>query len=220
MYSYILAEGSEHHTSRLFHAVGVSFQVKTALHKPVFWLKWSIVVSLLQNLTYEDVHPYFSFMKQHCVRNNPGGQSFRLKNSKNWPEHQMFVMMQSDLDKDWKTVVALLVQHVKDFLTCPIFETMYMNSLQVENEGLHFCVAKDQEIFFKAFNAADTIQKEDVSLNDFLIDEDIREEMKYIYGVDRDVDDLDEGDKFFFFNNGDASQFGTSDVIDGESSVL
>lgn len=199
------------------HMVGIGFQVKSGLHKPLFWLKWSMVVNMLKMLKYDDKHPALDYCKQVYVRKNAGGPSFRLKNSKNYPEHQMFIMLKSDVDQDWKQAVELVVDHVKDFLTCPVFQSQYMETILAENWKLHAYVAKDENENFKAFNQMDIVWLKELSLNEFLIDEDIKDEMSLIYGQNFHVDDLDEDVKEFCFIDGDASNFGISDVANGTS---
>lgn len=198
--------------SHMCHAIAVGFQVKNGLQKPLFWLKWSIVINLLKMMTSEWKHPEFDNTKQVCIRKYTGGQYARLVNQKGWAEYQMFVTMKSDIRQYLTTVVTTLVEDVKAFLTCPIFESMYMDEMQKENCRMHSCIVKEQRRNFTSFTSMNTVWFKELSLNDFLIDEDIKEELISIYGNDISPNDLDEDEKSFFFIDNDVSQFGTSDI--------
>ena len=123
--------------------------------------------------------------------------------------NQLFYLLIASVHSDWNNLVQNLINDVIQFLTCDAFKESYMQALE-DNIGLLACIRRDQTGIWTPFDGMTEIVTKDKSLNTFLCDEDIREEMIHLYGSIPDVSIMAENEKCFFFDNGDISQFGKS----------
>ena len=109
----------------------------------------------------------------------------------------------------WNRLVQSLIKDIIQFLSCDAFKESYMQSLE-DNLGLLSCIRRDQDGIWTPFDSMTETVIKNKSINSFLCDEDIREEMVNLYGSVPNVNEMGDNEKKFFFENGDSSQFGKS----------
>ena len=152
-------------------------------------------------------------MKSILIRSEPGGISKRVIHKNAYPDYQLFIMLRVNSDDNIENTIQYVIDQVKNFITAPVFEEVFMEQI---NDGtlLHKNISRDHEANFKPFQDLQVRRINHVALNHFLCDEDIRDEMVYIYGAIPILESLSEVE-IFFFKDKDSGNFRITDTSGG-----
>ena len=192
--------------------IGVAFELQQCKDVPVFWIKVDKVQQMMRGLKHHDAPDWYSRLEEVYIRKNAGGISEKRSTKVIYHHQQLFMLMKLPTSADVGDEVDLMVEHVMEFLKMDHFKTIYLQLLfDSSSKKLYQTVIGSESTFFASLQKIESLISTDLSLNSFLIDEDIISVFQEIYGSRNiDVTSMTVSEKEFFFEGGDFSKFQSS----------
>lgn len=184
------------------HNIVVSFQILAKWQQPLWWIKMEKVAVMLRSLEHDQAPVFFFKVHDGFVRANPGSlSSVRKENSSGFPFKQIFVIAKWWDAENVNDIVHEMTEKMLNYLKCKHFFPLYMKMIESDNgKGIFNKIMplKDKEV--KKFSDMKTSILENLSLDSFLLDNDIRGLYHELYGKGNiKFNDLSLNEKQFFF---------------------
>lgn len=176
---------------------GVSFELFNKQQSPVFWIKMDKICQMMKSLENVNAPDWMNDLDIMCVRKHPGGISIKKTENLVYDHYQIFLLKKLDVSVDIDEYVNDMVDHFLQFLKMDHFKTIYMPILESMNK-LHKTVQLSEDKFFSYLQETKALVVNDLSLNSFLLDDDISKVMNHMMGTSNiDVAELSEAEKVF-----------------------
>jgi hypothetical protein len=186
----------------------VSFQVTTGKNQmPLYWLHLDKVMNIMHLVNGDNVPPFLKHLYCKAIRNHPIEDN-KAKMTNGFEVKQLITTVSVHEDDSVDEIVDDMITHVLGFLSCEPFYKAYEN--QVSNyEKLGPRVKENKMEYTDQLDKLFPEMSDSYSLNNFLLDEDIKEVMCSLFGnkLAKNVNKMSEENLHFLFEGGNPGSF-------------